>query len=168
MQNQKAAKPSTLFMSILDVHKKELFLKGYHEVMLGSFSQPGQFVKQLQQSFFEAYVQNVVEYNLAKFRVEITGFFKQTKNDTGNGKDKVTFAFEYSYDPRRMALTLYSLKATMNEDIVKEYSFESKKYTQLPAAENIHQQLFEMRDQQIKEAALRSRQSKSTKHKWKQ
>jgi len=73
MQNQKAAKPSTLFMSILDVHKKELFLKGYQEVMLGSFSQPGQFVKQLQQSFFEAYVQNVVEYNRAKFWVEISG-----------------------------------------------------------------------------------------------
>jgi hypothetical protein len=163
MQNQKAAKPSTRFMSILDVHKKELFLKGYHEVMLGSFSQPGQFVKQLQQSFFEAYVQNVVEYNLAKFWVEITGFFKQTKNDTGNGKDKVTFAFEYAYDPRRMALTLYALKAIMNEDIVKEYAFESKKYTQLPAAESIHQQLFEMRDQQIKEAALQSRQPKPPK-----
>jgi len=160
MQNQKAAKPSTLFMSILDVHKKELFLKGYHEVMLGSFSQPGQFVKQLQQSFFEAYVQNVVVYNLAKFWVEITGFFKNAKNDTGNAKDKVIFAFEYAYDPRRMALTLYALKATLNEDIVKEYAFDNKKYTQLPAAESIHQQLFEMKDQQIKEAALRSRQPK--------
>ncbi len=163
MQNQKAAKPSTLFMSILDVHKKELFLKGYHEVMLGSFSQPGQFVKQLQQSFFEAYVQNVVEYNLAKFWVEITGFFNNAKNNKSNAKDKVTFAFEYAYDPRRMALTLYTVKATLNEDIVKEYAFEGKKYTQLPAAKSIHQELFQMRDQQIVAAALQLRQRKPPK-----
>jgi hypothetical protein len=163
MQNQKSAKPSTLFMSILDVHKKELFLKGYHEVMMGSFSQPGRFVKQLQESFFEAYVQNVVEYNLAKFSVDITGLFKQEKNGPGNAKDKVTFEFEFAYDPRRIALALYTLKAVMKEGFVKEYAFDGNKYTQLPAAETVHQQLCELRDRQILAEAMRSRQSKTPK-----
>jgi len=73
--------------------------------MLGSFSQPGQFVKQLQQFFFEAYVQNVVEYNLAKFWVEISGFFKQRKMTPAMQKTKSTLNLNMLMIPKRWPLT---------------------------------------------------------------
>jgi len=129
--------PDTLFMAILKEQQKNLFVKSYNETMINSFADSGKLAKQLQQAFYDAFIANVLEYKLAQFQVEITGYFERVK-------DKVSFQFSYTYDPKKIALNLTSLKATMNDEFEIVYPIQTHPSRGLLPAQKVYQELLTM------------------------
>lgn len=141
----------TLFTRIFEEHKANLFLKGYAEKLIDSWSDNGLFLKQLHSAFKQAYTTNVEHFRIEEFQLQMAGFFSLQKKDGSKTKDKIQFDFSYAYDPSRIALRMTSLKATMNEQFEKTYSIQGHPSTHLPPATKIYQELFTIREKELLE-----------------
>jgi hypothetical protein len=131
---EKGFQIKTRFAGILTEHQHNLFIKNYSERMINSRAEPGYYLKQMQAAFQDVIVNNLWEYTIAAFQLEMTGHFGRTK-------DKVLFQFSYTYDPYNIRLNLVSLQATMNDQFEKTYPIKSHPSRDLPASAKVHEEL---------------------------
>ncbi len=151
-------KIKTHFQRILIEHQLALFALHYTERGIAAFANPKTFDNQLKTEMEKIVSENLWEKNRTDFKLTMTGYF-------GSGRNKVDFEFAYRYDPYYIKLHLKSLKATINDDISKEYPVVTHPSRDLPKSGVVAKQLIDLLDRQILKKIEESK--KTQKHKGK-
>ena len=159
---QSKSGPFTLFKAILLVQNDSLIVKGYDETLLNSFDSPGRLRRQLEEAFLNAVIQNLMEFKLAQFSIDTHGYF--VRDGSGDRKKyKVSFEFTYVYNPQKLALTVTSLKATLNDEVEKEYKIERHPNVDLPPSQKVFHDLYQLKTNMRKDqeqGTVRSQRSR--------